>query len=225
MATTKKGRKKTKTAKQKKDDMRIAKIKKDETAQFKKDQAAKLKANGANGKDPKAPSAKSKVEKTKAKKDRDAKAAVDRDESGKKRIAVAKKALERSRNYAASGLAKQVTETLIDEIRALDKPWHQTPEASQAVVIARLSDRVYNAMQTAVQIMSAIGHKAVICNLFSVTFKDGVKATITIAPGSPMRHSLADHATKDVVLVLADPSVFMQGLADIKADADQPKLI
>lgn len=161
----------------------------------------------------------------KAQKDRDAKAAITRDDDAKARIAKAKKAIERSRNYAASGLAAQITETLIDEIRALDKPWHQTSESQQAVVIARLSDRVANAMQHAVQVMSALGHKAVICNLFSVTFKDGVKAVITVAPSNEKRHDLADYATKDAVLVLADPSVFMQGLADIKADADQPRLI
>lgn len=159
----------------------------------------------------------------KAKKDRDA--AINRDEAAKARIAKAKKAVERSRNYAASGLAKQVTETLIDEIRALDKPWHLTSESQQAVVIARLSDRVANAMELAVQVMAASGHKAVICNLFSVTFKDGVKATITVAPSNEKRHDLADYATRDAVLVLADPGVFMQGLADIKADADQPRLI
>ncbi len=155
----------------------------------------------------------------------DAKKAVSRDDSAKKRKAAAIKAVERSRNYAASGLAGQVTETLLDEIRALDAPWFKTPEAQQAVVIARLSDSVYKAMEKAVQVMSAVGHKAVICNLFSVTFKDGVRATITVAPGSDMRHDLADHATRDVVLVLADPGTFMQGLEDIKPDADQPKLI
>ncbi len=157
--------------------------------------------------------------------DKAAKAAVDRGQSARVRKAAAKKALDRSRNYAASGLAKQITETLLDELRALEKPWFKTPEAEQAVIIARLTDSVYRAMEKAVQVMSAIGHKAVICNLFSVTFKDGVKATITVAPGSDMRHDLADHATRDVVLVLADPALFMQGLADIKADADQPKLI
>lgn len=199
----KKASKKTKTAKQKADDARIKKLKKDESAAFKKKQAAALKKE----------------------QDKKAADAVNRDASAKKRVTAAKKALERSRNYAASGLAAQITETLIDEIRALDKPWHQTPEAEQAVVIARLSDRVYNAMQNAVQVMSAVGHKAVICNLFSVTFKDGVRAVVTVAPGSHLRHDLADYATKDVVLVLSDPGVFMQGLQDIKPDADQPKLI
>ncbi len=163
--------------------------------------------------------------KKQTKADKEAKAAVDRNEAGRKRTAAAKKAVERSRSYAASGLAAQITETLIDEIRALDKPWHLTPEASQAVVIARLSDRVYNAMKQAVQVLSAVGHKAVICNLFSVTFKDGVRAIVTVAPGSDMRHDLADYATRDVVLVLSDPGVFMAGLQDIKPDADQPKLI
>lgn len=158
-------------------------------------------------------------------KESDRKAAVCRDDSGKRAKARQKKALERSRNYAAGGLAAQVTETLIDEIRGLDKPWHKTPESEQAVVISRLSDSVYQSIQKAVQVLSSQGHKAVICNLFSVTFKDGVRATITVAPGSDLRHDLADYATKDCVLVLADPSVFMDGLADLKPDADQPKLI
>jgi len=171
----------------------------------------------------KKPAVKKSKKQTKA--DKTAKAAVDRGGSARERKAAAKKALQRSRNYAASGLAKQVTETLLDELRALEKPWFKTPEAEQAVIIARLTESVYKAMEKAVQVMSAIGHKAVICNLFSVTFKDGVKATITVAPGSALRHDLADHATRDVVLVLADPGLFMQGLTDIKADADQPKLL
>jgi hypothetical protein len=153
------------------------------------------------------------------------KAALDKSQTSRQRVAAAKKAAERSKNYAAAGLAAQVTETLLDELKAMDTLWYKTPEAQQAVIIARLSDSVANAMQRAIQVVSALGHKAVICNLFSVTFKDGVRAVITVAPGSALRHDLADHATKDVVLVLADPSVFMQGLSDIKADADQPKLI
>ena len=173
----------------------------------------------------KAPAKKKATSEKQTKADKQAKDAVDRNESAKKRVAAAKKARERSRNYAAAGLAAQLTETLIDEIKALDKVWFQTPEAQQAVVIARLSDSVYNAMQKAVQVMSAIGHKAVICNLFSVTFKDSVRGVITVGPGSDMRHELADYATKDCVLVLADPGIFMRGLQDIKPDADQPKLI
>jgi len=182
---------------------------------------SKLKKAAAPGKDART----TKKSKKQTKADNAANAATDRNESARKRVTVAKKALERSRNYAASGLAAQVTETLLDEIRALDKPWHHTSEAQQSVVIARLSDRVYNAMQQAVQVMSAVGHKAVICNLFSVTFKDGVRAVVTVAPNSDMKHDLADYATRDVVLVLSDPGVFMQGLQDIKPDADQPKLI
>jgi len=157
----------------------------------------------------------------------DATKAVGRNESAKKRQDDAKKAADKSRNYAASGLAGQLTEGLIDEIRSLDKPWHQTTEAQQAVVIARLSDRVADAMGEAVQVLAAVGHKAVICTLMSVTFKEGVRAIVNVPPGSDKRlaHALADHATKEVVLVMADPSQFMQGLEDLKPDADQPKLI
>ena len=131
----------------------------------------------------------------------------------------------RSRNYGEFGLAAQGTETLIDEMRALEKPWHLTSEATQAVVIARLSDRVAHAMERAVSVLAAQGHKAVICNLAAVTFREGVRAIITVAPGSEMRHELADYATKDCVIVLADPSVFFQGLEEVKPDADQQQLI
>jgi len=196
--------------KQGKKSSKKSKTAKDQAKKFKQDQANKL------GK---------KSSKKTSKKTSSAAKALDRNDSATARVTRAKKALEKSRNYAANGLAAQITETLLDELRALDKLWHKTPEAQQAVVIARLSDRVANAMGQAVQVLSAVGHKAVICNLFSVTFKDGVRATVTVGPGSDMRHELADYATRDVVLVLADPSAFMQGLEDIKPDADQPKLI
>lgn len=187
---------------------------------------AKAKSNGKDATTAKEKKDAGRIAKAaKDQKRKEAKAAIDRDDAAKARIAKAKKALGRSRNYAASGLAAQVTETLIDEIRALDKPWHHTSESQQAVVIARLSDRVYNAMQNAVSILAAVGHPAVICNLFEVKFKDSIRGVVTVAPGSQMRHQLADHASKDVVLVLTDPNVFMQGLEDIKADADQPRLI
>lgn len=198
MATKKKSSKKSKQARE-------------QAAKFKADQLKKLKKKMEG--------------KKKSKKASSAKKALDRNDSATARVTQARKALEKSRSYAANGLAAQVTETLLDEIRALDQLWHKTPEAQQAVVIARLSDRVANAMSHAVRVLSAVGHKAVICNLFSVTFKDGVRATVTVAPNSDMKHELADYATRDVVLVLADPSAFMQGLEDIKPDADQPKLI
>lgn len=202
--------------KQGKKSSKKSKTAREQAAKFKADQAKKLRKESSKKTSKKTPT---------EKKAETAKKAVDRNDSANARVVRARRALEKSRSYAASGLAAQVTETLLDEIRALDQLWHKTPEAQQAVVIARLSDRVANAMGQAVRVMSAVGHKAVICNLFSVTFKDGVRAVVTVGPGSDMRHELADYATRDVVMVLADPSAFLQGLEDIKPDADQPKLI
>lgn len=134
------------------------------------------------------------------------------------------KAEKASQEFAAENLARALVEKMVDEIRELDQPWSSTSESEQSVVLARISDTVRRAVTDAALTIAARGSKAVVCNLFSVTFKDGVRAVITMPPGSDMRHELADRATEDVVMVFADPGDFMQGLDGIEADKDQPDL-
>lgn len=134
-------------------------------------------------------------------------------------------AKEKAENFTAERIGTSLTEALLNEIKALDNPWHKTPEAMQKVAIARLSDAVRDSVETAVKILSAQGHKAVVANLVSVTFKDGVRGIVSIGPGSNSRFELADHATKDVVLVLTDSDSFMKDMSKLKADADQPDLL
>lgn len=135
------------------------------------------------------------------------------------------KAAEKSREWATDRLAATLVEKCIDELRDLQQPWSKTPEAEQTVIIARVTEAVRRGVKEAALAIAARGNKAVICNLFSVTFKDGVRATITMPPGSDMRHELADRATQDVCLVFADPQDFMSGLDEIAADKDQPPLL
>ncbi len=136
-----------------------------------------------------------------------------------------KKARDANVEFATDRLASQLCEKLIDELRDLQQPWSKTSEAEQTIVIARISDSIRRNVKEAALTMAAQGHKGVICNLFSVTFKDGVRAIITMPPGSDMRHELADRATQDVVLVFADPDQFMEGLGDMEPDKDQPELL
>ena len=136
-----------------------------------------------------------------------------------------KKARVANVEFATDRLAAQLCEKLIDELRDMAEPWSKTSEAEQSIIIARISDSVRRYVKEAALTMAAQGHKGVICNLFSVTFKDGVRAIITMPPGSDMRHELADRATQDVVLVFADPDQFMEGLGDLEPDKDQPDLL
>ncbi len=203
------------------------KTKREQAADFKKKQAAKLKKAKTPSKDAKTGT------KKKTSKGNDPDKQIPRADSkvseetaaNRKRIERAQKALSKARNFTSENLAKQLAETLLDEMKALQLPWYKTPQKQQEVIIARTAERVRNATNQAVRVLSASGHPAVICNLVSVTFKDGVRGIIAVAPGSnDLRHKLADHATCDVVLVLTDPHKFMQGLEDIKADLDQPQL-
>lgn len=134
-------------------------------------------------------------------------------------------ARKKSQEFTADRLAKRLTAGLLDELKDMSQPWNKTPEAEQSVIIARITDTVRNATKEAVQVIAAQGVKGVVGTLFQVTVKEGVRATLVVPPGTDRLHDLADHATKDVVIVLSDPEKFMKGLDEIKPDKDQKDLL
>jgi len=110
------------------------------------------------------------------------------------------------------------------QLRALDKPWLRLPEAKQREVIDEVRDQVAYAIRNAVEIIATDDRTRFVAAVESVTFKDGVKAVLTMS-NSDASHELANTAGGRVYVVIEDPNRYTFGGANVpKAEPDQPAL-
>lgn len=110
------------------------------------------------------------------------------------------------------------------QLRSLDKPWLRLPEAKQKEVIDEVRDQVSVAIRQAVEIIATDDRTRFAASVESVTFKDGVKAVMTMT-NSQASHELADTAGGRVFIVIEDPNRYVMGSGSIpKPDPDQPTL-
>ena len=118
----------------------------------------------------------------------------------------------------------EVMAAAMRQLRALDKPWLRLPEEQQKNVIDEVRDSCSVAIRKAVEIIATDDRTRFSAAVESVTFKDGVKAVLTM-PNSQASHELADTAGGRVFIVIEDPNRYTQSSTSIpQADPDQPSL-
>lgn len=118
----------------------------------------------------------------------------------------------------------EVMAAAMKQLRSLDKPWLRLPEAKQKEVIEEVRDQVSIAIRQAVEIIATDDRTRFAASVESVTFKDGVKAVMTMA-NSQASHELADTAGGRVFIVIEDPNRYVMGSTAVpKADPDQHDL-
>jgi hypothetical protein len=105
------------------------------------------------------------------------------------------------------------------------RPWDQRPEAHQRAVIARINDRVEEALRHGFMVMLGERPRVIGGTLDSVTAKeDGVKAVVKIAPSAENLIDLLRVAGERVQIAVADPNAFM-GMGDgIPVALDQTEM-
>lgn len=115
----------------------------------------------------------------------------------------------------------EVMAAAMKQLRALDKPWLRLPEQQQKAVIDEVRDHVSVAIRKAVEIIATDDRTRFVAAVESVTFKDGVKAVLTMA-NTQASHELADTAGGTVYVVIEDPNRYVMGSSAVpKADPDQ----
>lgn len=128
------------------------------------------------------------------------------------------------RDLAREFMLGEVMAAAMRQLRALDKPWLRLPEDKQKDVIDEVRDAVSFAIRQAVEIIATDDRTRFTAQVESVTFKDGVKAVLTMA-NTMASHELADVQGGRVFVVIEDPNRYTQSsLAVPKADPDQPAL-
>lgn len=118
----------------------------------------------------------------------------------------------------------EVMAAAMRQLRALDKPWLRLPEEHQKRVIDEVREACSVAIRKAVEIIATDDRTRFSAQVESVTFKDGVKAVLTMT-NSQASHELADTAGGRVFVVIEDPNRYTQSSPAIpQADPDQPSL-
>ena len=121
-------------------------------------------------------------------------------------------------------LFADLRETALRYIREQEARWSECSEARQRQIIADVDRGCEDMVRHAVRQIAAHQWPAIAANVEQVVFKDGIKTVLTIAANEPSRHELADRTGTPVMLVIADPSVFMTAKGTTVADPDQPAL-
>jgi len=125
---------------------------------------------------------------------------------------------------AAAFASRDLLEALVLEIKLQERPWDAMPQAMQDEVIERLRRRVETNVAKAVRLIVSDDQVVMPATVESVTFKEGVKAVLKISRHAVGRHDLADCEGSDVVVVIVDPKIYMQGTHEIKGTPDQKEI-
>lgn len=122
---------------------------------------------------------------------------------------------------AATSAGETLLQALVNEIRQLPKPWEQTPEREQEVVIDRLRRAVESQVRALVGAIAGGNYPRIAATLESVTIKGDVKAVLKVGKGQSETLALADATGTQAMIVLASPQAYLDGIERVKADADQ----
>jgi hypothetical protein len=129
-----------------------------------------------------------------------------------------------ARDIAREFLLGELIAAATKQLRALDKPWLRLPENQQRNVLKEVQADAERAIAQAVEIIATDDRTRFVAQVESVTFKDGVKAVLTM-PNTQASHELADTAGGRVYVVIEDPSRYLMPGANMpKAEPDQKPL-
>lgn len=113
-----------------------------------------------------------------------------------------------ARDLARELLLGEVIAAATRQLRALEKPWLRLPEAKQREVLHDVQADVEVVIERAVEIIATDDRTRFVASVESVTFKDGVKAVLTM-PNTQASHELADTAGGRVYVVIEDPTRYL----------------
>lgn len=129
-----------------------------------------------------------------------------------------------ARDLAREFLLGEVIASAMKQLRSLEKPWLRLPESQQKNVLKDVQADVEKAIEQAVELIATDDRTRFVAQVESVTFKDGVKAVLTM-PNTQASHELADTAGGRVYVVIEDPTRYtMPGGNMPKAEPDQKPL-
>ena len=119
---------------------------------------------------------------------------------------------EATNKAAAEKMNITIIEAALKEIKKIKKPYAELTESDQRSVLVELDFTIRKAIADAVVAIATDKRTAVVAGLDTVTFKDGVKATLKMGKGASVDiHNLADATGQRVLLVLLNDGKYIDG--------------
>lgn len=126
--------------------------------------------------------------------------------------------------FAREELAGKLLALCVGQLEKLRNPWNMTSEANQQIALNAMRDAVEKAVREAVLVIATDRHPHLKATVESVTFKDGIKAVLTVDRSNAMRHDLADAEGGTIIVTIVHPETYSTGAEKVSAMPDQPAL-
>ena len=126
--------------------------------------------------------------------------------------------------FAREELAGKLLALCVSQLEALKTPWNMTSEKNQQISLDKMREVVEREVRRAVMVIATERAPRLTATVESVTFKDGIKAVLTLDKHSEGRHDLADSEGTTVLIVMANPEQFSGGMEKTGAAPDQNAL-
>lgn len=124
---------------------------------------------------------------------------------------------------AAESLGHDLLDTMIAQMAKLPG-WDKAPVQQHDDAIRELRASVERLVRDTINILVGRTFPSCAATLSTVSFGDGIKATLKIASSADFRHELADAAGSQVVVIISDPDAYLQRMDELKAKAPQGDL-
>lgn len=122
--------------------------------------------------------------------------------------------------FAREELGGKLLALCVKQLESFKVPWNMTAEKNQEIALAKMREVIGKAVNDAVLIIASDRRPTLRAKVDSVTFKDGVKAVLTLGGSTDGRHDLADAAGGTVLLCLI-PGEYATGTEKVAASSDQ----
>lgn len=128
-----------------------------------------------------------------------------------------------TQSIANDSMGKDLLAFLVQEFKALPKPWQQLSEHEQNEVLDRARLMVETIVHDAVSILSGNGWVSVLADIEGIAIKDHVKVTLKVSRGNSelAMHELYGSRNQPCRVVLCSPESYTGGMDAIKGEADQ----
>lgn len=122
----------------------------------------------------------------------------------------------------SSTLLGDVRDALLDRLRAMPKPWTVMSQDEQKDLIEGCTRVASHLVTEATRIIAANGFPVIQGRLVKVQVKDGMQVQVDVSRHDPQRLTVIDSVDRPVLLVVAEPDMFMGEKAPAKPDAKPP---
>ncbi len=130
---------------------------------------------------------------------------------------------QETQSIASDSMGKDLLAFLVQEFKALQKPWQQLSELEQNEVLDRARFMVETIVHDAISILSGNGWVSVLADIEGIAIKDHVKVTLKVSRGNSeiAMHELYGSRNQPCRVVLCSPEPYTGGMDAIKGEADQ----